>query len=220
MKNVISNIYNQGYLEYLKDISDNFFDLAIVDPICNLDDSMIFDLNLNELKRTCKDIIIWHINQINFQQNINSGRIIWDKINYDKNNCEPVIAYNSCNKNIEIVRCLWNNTQQGLYCTNDLGKATILKREKQKEEIYIANQKPIALYAYILNKYAKKKANIFDAYMNVQTLRIAAYKLKINYYGCEEDKYLYELGNKRFYKECMGLFTATNGKRYKELSIF
>ena len=65
-------------------------------------------------------------------------------------------------------------------------------------------QKPVALYAWLLNKFAKPGDRIFDPMMGSQSSRIAAYKMGFDYVGCELDKEYFDKGCERFNRECMG----------------
>jgi site-specific DNA-methyltransferase (adenine-specific) len=78
-------------------------------------------------------------------------------------------------------------------------------------------QKPVALYKWLLNKYAKHDCNskhtkeynhlctickvplkILDTHMGSQSSRIAAYQMTFDYWGWEIDKDYFEAGDKRF----------------------
>jgi site-specific DNA-methyltransferase (adenine-specific) len=59
-------------------------------------------------------------------------------------------------------------------------------------------QKPVKLYDWIFNKYAKQNDLILDTHLGSGSSRIAAYKNKINFVGCELDKEYFEAQEKRF----------------------
>ena len=59
-------------------------------------------------------------------------------------------------------------------------------------------QKPVAMYKWILQHYAKPGDKIFDSHMGSQSSRIAAWDMGFDYWGCEIDKTYYDLGEKRF----------------------
>ena len=81
-------------------------------------------------------------------------------------------------------------------------------------------QKPVELYAWILNKFAKEGDTIFDPMMGSQSSRIAAYKLGFDYVGCEIDAEYYESGCKRFNEECKGEIVTKDGNIVKQMSLF
>ena len=61
---------------------------------------------------------------------------------------------------------------------------------------------------------------IFDPMMGSQSSRIAAFRMGLDYVGCEIDKDYFEKGNKRFKEECLGEITDADGKVLKQLSLF
>lgn len=81
-------------------------------------------------------------------------------------------------------------------------------------------QKPIALYAWILNTYTNVGDKIFDPMMGSQSSRIAAYKLGYDFYGCELDKDFFKKGCERFEKEIHGIQKLSDGTEIKQLSLF
>ena len=81
-------------------------------------------------------------------------------------------------------------------------------------------QKPVELYAYLLQTFAKSGDTIFDPMMGSQSSRIAAYKLGFDYTGCELDEIYFDKGCQRFEKECLGITTTKNGKKYKQTELF
>ena len=81
-------------------------------------------------------------------------------------------------------------------------------------------QKPVELYAWLLRNYAKPGDRIFDPMMGSQSSRIAAYKLGFDYVGCELDKEYFDKGCERFDRECHGITTTENGKRYQQTTLF
>lgn len=59
-------------------------------------------------------------------------------------------------------------------------------------------QKPIALYAWIYNKYAKPGDKILDTHLGSGSSRIAAYDAGLDFVGCEIDKDYFAAQEKRF----------------------
>ena len=81
-------------------------------------------------------------------------------------------------------------------------------------------QKPIALYSWILDNYAKEGYKIFDPFLGSGSSRIAAYKKGFDFYACELDKDYYKAQEERFRKECLGEIKLVNGKIIKQTSLF
>lgn len=223
----LSKVYNCDCLEYMKSIPDNYFDLAIADPpygigaskpskkpsnILQKNGSIMsasvtdfgkkdWDNNIptqeffDELRRVSKNQIIWGANYFGLQ----GGMIVWDKINGNSDQYDCEIAYQSFNKRTDLVHFMWNGMFQGKYCGRDIRQAAVQQGNKALNEKRIhPTQKPVILYEWLLNNYAKKGDLIFDPMMGSQSSRIAAYKLGFDYVGCELDREYFEKGCLRF----------------------
>ena len=229
--NIQSIVHNCDCLEYMKSLPDNYFDLAIADPpygigaskptkkaerarqpdgsilqvpvtnFCKKDwDEVIPSQEFfDELRRVSKNQIIWGANYFGLQ----GGMIVWDKINGNSDQYDCEIAYQSFNKRTDLVYYMWNGMFQGKYCGRDIRQAIYQQGNKALNEKRIhPTQKPIVLYEWLLNNYAKKGDRIFDPMMGSQSSRIAAHRLGFDYVGCELDKEYFEKGCNRFKNEC------------------
>lgn len=69
-------------------------------------------------------------------------------------------------------------------------------------------QKPIALYQWLLQKYAKRGDRILDTHVGSGSSRIACWELGFDFVGCEIDPVYWKLQEKRFkeYQEQPKLF--------------
>ena len=244
-----SDVLNIDCIEYMNVIPDKAFELAIADPPYGIGASKpkkkpggvrqkngsvlttrsndytwkgwdFVDVNprfFDELKRISRHQIIFGANYFGLQ----GGMIVWDKIN---NNCDQMgceIAYQSLNNRTDIVHFMWNGMMQGVYCGTDIGRALIQQGNKALNERRIhPTQKPVALYAWLLNNYAQPGWCIFDPMMGSQSSRIAAYKLGYNYVGCEIDKEYFDKGCERFDAECLNLIKTSSGHVVEQLSLF
>ena len=222
-----SKAYNCDCLEYMKSLPDNYFDLAIADPPYGIGasrptkkaerarqaDGSILQVSVtnftkkdwdnaipsqeffDELRRVSKNQIIWGANYFGLQ----GGMIVWDKINGNSDQYDCEIAYQSFNKRTDLVHYMWNGMFQGKYCGRDIRQAAVQQGNKAHNEKRIhPTQKPVILYEWLLNNYAKQSDLIFDPMMGSQSSRIAAYKLGFDYVGCELDKEYFEKGCLRF----------------------
>jgi len=146
----------------------------------------------NELRRVSKAQIIWGANNYGFPF---KGFVIWDKTNipdkFTMSKCELA----SLSSNLSTVSKIFRapSTITGLHRIHP-------------------TQKPVELYAWLLNTYAKKGWKIFDPMMGSQSSRIAAYKLGFDFVGCELDKTYFESGCQRFNRECLGEVHSSDGK--------
>lgn len=208
---------NIDCMEYMKKVPDKYFDLAIVDPPYGIG---IFSMNytggeaagkakrrdyrtikdwdikpgieyFNELFRVSKKQIVWGGNYFSDYLHPSKSFIIWDKRETDifKNDyadCE--YAWMTPGMGVaRIFRFLYNGMIQ-----HDM---------KNKEDRFHPTQKPVALYEWILNRYAKDGYKIFDSHMGSGSSRIACYRLGFEYVGCEIDKEYFEKQEERFKKE-------------------
>ncbi len=190
--------YNQDCMEAMRTMPDGAFDLAVVDPPYYKNAKGIIvpggkisttgverrkyrmpyweppgDEYFAQLVRVSKQQIIWGINYFPIQ-NPGGGRIVWDKRSDNGtmfSDCE--IAYCSAINHVEIFRYRWNGMLQ-----EDM---------KNKERRIHPTQKPVALYSWILSKYAKPGNKILDTHLGSGSSRIAAHVLGLDFVGYEID---------------------------------
>lgn len=205
----ISKTYNMDCMEYMKSISDKFFDLAIVDPPYGLDkksthgrgklknrclnsgniqrwDTRPSKEYFEELFRVSKNQIIWGGNYFNLPPT--RCIICWDKMQPWPNFSQIEIAWTSFNS-----------------------PAKIFKYDNRTDDKIHPTQKPISLYAWILKNYAKSGNKIFDSHLGSGSNRIAAYKLGFDFYATEIDKDYFEAQEDRFRRECYGEIKTEKG---------
>ena len=214
-----SEVFNTDCLEYMRTLPDKAFQLAIADPPyrapedCkgsirisgNQQHALVLGKKMgeemyNELRRVSVAQIIWGANNFGFPF---KGFVVWDKTNipdeFTMSKCE--IA--SVSDNLSTVAKMFRapSTITGLHRIHP-------------------TQKPVILYAWLLEHYSKPGDRIFDPMMGSQSSRIAAYKMGFDYVGCELDKEYFAKGCERFDRECRGLYRSDNGKTYQQTSIF
>lgn len=226
--NPISNVYNADCMEIMKDFPDKYFDLAVVDPpyfdgpqksgyyegTKQITDIGTYkDLSnswripdqfyIDELKRVSKNQIIWGINYFNVL--CSGGAIVWIKGEMNSPFSMADIAYQSFYNRIDLFKYTWSGFWQ--------------ESTKIREKRIHPTQKPVALYSWILEKYAKEGDKILDTHLGSQSSRIAAYKKGFDFYGCELDPDYFKDGCARFEKEiAMPLFDQVL-ESPKQLSI-
>lgn len=198
MNQYLNKIMFADCMDVLKDMPDKYVDLAIVDPpffsgpnkanyykggnqkhynnYREIKDWNVPDQNyFNELIRVSKNQIIWGINYYDIEY-IGPGRIIWDKKNDNPGNdfsdCE--IAYCGLEKHVRIFRYLWCGFLQ--------------ENQKNGREIKIhPTQKPIALYRWLLQRYAKPGDIIFDTHSGSGSCAVACHIEGFNFIAIEKD---------------------------------
>lgn len=209
---MISEVHNIDNMEFMASLPDKFFDLSIVDPPYGInaatgastngnmrkkiksgkikggdwDKSIPDQAYFNELFRVSKHQIIWGGNYFDLPPT--KCYCIWDKGEsmYRRDFAECEYAWGSFDRCARIFKLF----------PNQLGRIH-------------PTQKPVALYKWLLQNYAKKGDKIFDSHMGSQSSRLAACEMGFDYWGCELDKEYFEAGNKRFeeFKLQQRLFT-------------
>lgn len=221
-----SQIFNCDCMEYMRTLPDNAFDLAISDPPYGIgedwkkrnkgaefaettykNDQIPDAAFFAELKRISRNQIIFGYNYYTEYLGSTNYLIIWDKMS--NNNqvfmySKAEIAYTSLRVPCTLVSIPWDGYRMG--------------KETGTKKIH-PHQKPVELYAWILNNYAKAGETIFDSHVGSGSSRIAAYKLGFDFVGCEIDKTYFDAQNDRFNAECRGEIKV-NGRTFIQTSLF
>lgn len=208
---------NQDCMTALAQLPDKAFELAIVDPpyfenggdsnyyrsrvkghekkiltgdAWKIPDKAYFD----ELFRVSKKQIIWGCNY--YSQYIpHSGRIVWDKCNDNTPFSQCDLASYSEGVKIWLFRYKWNGMLQ-----QDM---------KNKEDRIHPTQKPVALYKWLLQNYAKPGDRILDTHGGSGSICIACHDLGFDLDWMELDADYYASAVKRYekHKSQLNLFT-------------
>ena len=184
--------YNMDCMQGMKEFPDKYFDLAIVDPPYGIniqksgrlgryntknvwDSEIPSDDYFNELFRVSKNQIIWGGNYFDLPPT--KCFLIWDKKQPEN------ISFASC----EFAWTSFDSVAKTFYYSpmNDTDK-----------RIH-TTQKPVALYEWILSRYAKDGDIILDTHVGSASSLIACYNTNHKFVGFELDKYYYELSKKR-----------------------
>lgn len=206
------NLIHGDCMDFMKDVPDNFYELAIVDPPYGLGginfNTRKFhkekDWNkkippheyFNQLYRISKNQIIWgcnyYINDI-----IHIGRIVFNKMipNHGMQNFSDCdLASQSFNRIIKLYKHEWRGNVQN-------GKMNIKNKEDISSGIETRihpTQKPVALYKWLLHNYAKEGDKILDTHGGSMSIAIACYDMGFDLDCIEIDKEYYDAGVKRF----------------------
>lgn len=205
--------YNMDCMEGMKHFPDKYFDLAIVDPPYGIGESGAKnktrsklakaknyhafagnDANppdadyFNELIRVSKNQIIWGANHFISKMPYDSQCwIVWDKDNGKTDFADCELAWTSFDSAVRKFKYKWQGMLQ-----EDMNN---------KEERIHPTQKPIALYTWLLSKYAKPGYKILDTHVGSASSLIACHRMGFQYVGFELDKTYYELSTKRIADE-------------------
>ena len=199
-------LHNCDCMELMKNTPDKYYSLALVDPpygigaskgtwgssnkgkITNYGkkkwDSISPDEEyFNELIRISKNQIIFGANHFISKIPFDSSCwIVWDKDNTgDFADCE--LAWTSFNTSVRKFKFRWNG---------------MLQEDMKNKELRIhPTQKPVQLYKWLLQKYAKEGDKILDTHFGSLSIGIACHDLHFDLTACELDKEYYEAAKKR-----------------------
>lgn len=211
MKYDTSRVFLQDCILGMKEYPDGHFDLAVVDPPYGIGEDgsknhtrkglaeskkyKPFAGNdkepppveyFQELVRVSKRQVIWGANH--FIERIPSANsscwIVWDKQNGATDFADCELAWTSFKSAVRLFQFKWQGMLQG-----DM---------KNKEHRIHPTQKPVALYDWIFEKYAKAGDKILDTHLGSQSSRIAAWKHGLDFTGFELDEDYFNEGCKRF----------------------
>ena len=209
-KNIISEVYNMDCVAGMRQYPDKYFDLAIVDPPYGIgaggtnfkngtSKNKTIDFRdedwdkkippaeyWKELFRVSENQIVWGGNYMTEYLPPKSCWLFWDKGTGNNSYADGELAWTSFDGAMRKITKSWvgANAKDGL------------------ERIY-PTQKPIYLYDWILNRYAKPNDLILDTHLGSGSSRIAAYRNGFDFVGFELDKDYFESQEKRFKTELM-----------------
>lgn len=197
-------------MEFMKSVPDGHYDLAIVDPpyfdgpnktgyygkgysSLGVQRAKHYDTlpfwnvpgpeYFAELRRVSKNQIIWGANHFAGVSDFSGpGWIVWDKLNGESSFADAELAYSSFDKSCRVFRYVWNGMHQGQYGGN---KALNEKRIHP-------TQKPVALYEWLLAKYANPGQRVLDTHLGSASIAIAAMNMGFELDGVELDPGMFD----------------------------
>jgi site-specific DNA-methyltransferase (adenine-specific) len=202
-------ITNEDNMELMARYPDNYFDLAIVDPPyginadiknngknsdrhektslakintykkTNWDNAIPNDDYFTELKRVSKKQIIWGANFFGLK----GGYLYWHKNVTMPTYSSGELAWLSWLNKLDFVNITWHG---------------MLQQDMQNKEIRIhQTQKPVALYKWLLDKYAKQGDKILDTHLGSGSIAIACHDYGFDLTCCELDKEYFDKATER-----------------------
>ena len=201
--------YNIDCIEFMKTKPDNYYDLAIVDPPygidadnknngknsdrhektsmakintykkTNWDNSIPTDEYFEQLFRVSKKQIIWGANYFGLK----GGMLYWHKNVTMPTYSTGELAWVSWLNKLDFVNIAWHGMIQ-----HDMAN---------KETRIHPTQKPVALYKWILDKYAKQGDKILDTHLGSGSIAIACHDYGFDLTACELDKEYYDKAMQR-----------------------
>lgn len=196
----VSIVTNEDNMIMMARYPDKWFELAIVDPPYGIgaenqagpenhgwtqwpkkewDRSIPAFEYFTELFRVSKNQIIWGGNY--FTLPIKQSWIFWDKLTGKNDFSDGELAWSSFGGALRKYTQLW------------LGS-----NARDADGRIHPTQKPVALYKWLLSRYAKPGDKILDTHLGSGSSRIAAYDLGFDFYACELDADYFQAQEKRF----------------------
>ena len=188
--------YNMDCMEAMREMPDKAFDLAVVDPPYGIgitDSGRLKKYNtknaqwdnqppskdyFEQLFRVSKNQIIWGGNYFDLPPT--KCFLIWDKQQPED------VSFASC---------------EFAWTSFDSVAKTFYKSPIRTGEVRIhTTQKPVALYRWIFQRYAKLGDKILDTHLGSGSSRIAAYDAGLDFVGYEIDKEYFDKQEERFKK--------------------
>ena len=202
------DLHNQDCLEAMKQMKDNQFDLAIVDPPYGIDvtnqkqgegggvarkiqyTQKDWDKNapdkeyFNELRRVSKNQIIWGANHFISKLPIDSSCwIVWDKDNGTTDFADCELAWSSFKTAVRRIKWKW---------------AGMLQQDMKNKEVRIhPTQKPVKLYEWLLDNYAEEGQTILDTHLGSGSIALACHNRGFDLTAFEIDKEYFDAAKKR-----------------------
>jgi len=201
-------LFNMDCMEAMREMKDKQFDLAIVDPPYGIgadeknskrelkskksaalskdfggqkwDEAIPTEEYFLQLKRVSKKQIIWGANYFG----LIGGMLYWHKNVTMPTYSTGEIAWLSWLQKIDFVEITWHGMLQ--------------QNMKNKESRIHPTQKPVALYRWLLDKYATKEDKILDTHAGSMSIAIACYMDGYKVDICEIDQKYFDNGVKRF----------------------
>jgi site-specific DNA-methyltransferase (adenine-specific) len=194
---------NCDCMDYMRGLPDKAYDLAIVDPPYGIGENWKKDPHspryrhnstyknknipdkkyFSELFRVSKNQIIWGGNYYTKYLEPRNSWLVWDKMrSFDvQHMAEGELAWTSFNEPLQFIRLLWNGA---CVCEKRYGTHP--------------HEKPVALYKWLLSRYAKPGDRIIDTHGGSGSICIACHDLGYDLTWMELDKDYYDAACERY----------------------
>ena len=195
-------------LEAMRAMPDNSYDLAIVDPPYGIGEdggtnhtrgkiakSKVYTAKgwdkeppstnyFTELKRISKNQVIWGANHfIDRVPYSSSCWIVWDKDNGATDFADCELAYTSFKSAVRMFTWKWKG---------------MLQQDMKNKEVRIhPTQKPVKLYEWLLDNYAKEGDKILDTHLGSGSIALACHNRGYSLDAYEIDKEYYNAATER-----------------------
>ena len=200
------NITNEDNMQLMARYEDNHFDLAIVDPPYGINQDKVqedlsnkkgFTKNAGTYKKYHKtewDNEVPTLEYFNELKRVSKNQIVWGGNYFHELNLEGVV--------------IWYKGNSGNFKEGELAKTSIntFKIYKySRADAYINDcdikihptQKPVKLYEWVLDNYAKEGNKILDTHLGSGSIALACHNRGFDLIACELDEIYYKDALKR-----------------------
>lgn len=213
--------YNMDCLAAMREMPDNAFDLAVVDPpygikkgfqaksriakygqMDSVNDAKPSKEYFAELFRVSKNQIIWGYNHLSDLLPSTKEFIFWYKH-------QPVDTYSDG-------ELAWTSFGKTAKCFD---YPFFGGTGADKDGRIHPTQKPVALYSWIYQHYAKPGDKILDTHLGSGSSRIAAYDAGLDFVGYEIDKEYFDKQEERYQRHISQISLFVDGNTQEDGAI-
>jgi len=186
-------ITNEDNMQLMSRYHDNYFDLAIVDPPYGIERFKKGSLRFDKSEKA-KNGLKWDVkpSEEYFAElfRVSKNQIVWGANNFVMPPSEYFLIWNK--------KQTVDNFASAEYAWVSMGLKTPAKifdygihKHNHTDKIH-PTQKPIDLYKFILDKYAKQNDKILDTHLGSGSIAIACHDYDFELTACELDAEYYE----------------------------
>ncbi len=183
-------------MEFMKGVPDKHYELAIVDPPYGIGEDG-GKCRTRGSKKTNGEKKMWDNNRPEKKYFSEIQRISENQIIFGGNYFADLLPPSRC-------WIYWQKDMGGDFADGELAWTSfnsVVKQFRKRSETFNRihpTQKPVALYKWLLQNYAKPNDKIFDSHVGSGSIRIACHDMGFDFEGCEIDKDYWEAQEKRY----------------------
>jgi len=183
-------IFNEDNMLLMARYPNNYFDLAIVDPPYGIGEDG-GKARTRGSKKTNGKKKLWDNERPNVQYFNELNRVSKNQIIWGGNYFSDLLPASRC-------WLYWQKNMGGDFADGELAWTSfdkVLKQYTKRSETFNRihpTQKPVALYKWILDKYAKQGDKILDTHLGSGSIAIACHDYDFELTACELDTEYYE----------------------------
>ena len=203
------NLYNRDCMEALKEMKDNQFDLAIVDPPYGIErfkkcsEKDVKNSNTKKSLRIAKRYQRMEtVNNVKptkefFKElfRVSKNQIIWGANNFTLPESEYFVIWDKKQMMPNFARCEYAYVSMGLKTPAKIFEYSI-HQHNTTDKIH-PTQKPIKLYEWLLHNYSNKGEKILDTHLGSGGIAVACYYFGVDLVGIEIDAEYYNKAKER-----------------------